>query len=159
MKIKNTRIDWFIEMICILLLGGITLYLILSWSTIPDKIPMHFNVAGQVDRWGNKIEIIFMPIVSWLLYGFITLMEQFPKAWNTGVQVTEENAPRVYRVLKSMVKTTKLFVVIVFFYITICSIKAQSMSLWATLIELIVIFGNLIFWTIRLFKVSKVSKG
>lgn len=159
MKIKNTRIDWLIEIICLLLLGGITLYLILNYSSMPDKIAMHFNIAGEIDRWGNKTEIVFIPIVSWLLYGFITLMEQFPKAWNTGVQVTEENADRVYRVLKSMVKTTKLFVVIVFFYITICSIKAQSMSLWVTLIELIVIFGNVIFWTIRLFKVSKVSKG
>ena len=152
MKIKNTRIDWFIEMICILLLGGITLYLILSWSTIPDKIPMHFNVAGQVDRWGNKIEIIFMPIVSWLLYGFITVMEQFPQIWNTGVMITEENAYRVYRILKNMIQITKLLVVIMFFYITICSIFAINMSMWASVIELVLIFGNLIFWLVKLYK-------
>lgn len=152
MKIKNTRIDWFIEMICILLLGGITLYLILSWSTIPDKIPMHFNVAGQVDRWGNKIEIIFMPIVSWLLYGFITVMEQFPQIWNTGVMITEENAYRVYRILKNMIQITKLLVVIMFFYITICSIFAINMSMWASVIELVLIFGNLILGVVKLYK-------
>ena len=155
MKIKNTKIDWIIEGVCLLLLGGITLYLILNWSSMPDKIPMHYNVAGEIDRWGKKTEIIFIPVVSWILYGFITLMEQFPKTWNTGVQVTEENAPRVYRVLKSMVKTTKLFVVILFFYITTCSITAKSLSLWASMIELVVIFGNLIFWLVRLFKVAK----
>lgn len=152
MKIKNTRIDWFIEMICILLLGGITLYLILSWSTIPDKIPMHFNVAGQVDRWGNKIEIIFMPIVSWLLYGFITVMEQFPQIWNTGVMITEENAYRVYRILKNMIQITKLLVVIMFFYITICSIFAINMSMWASVIELVLIFENLILGVVKLYK-------
>ena len=152
MKIKNTKIDWFIEMICILLLGGITLYLILSWSTIPDKIPMHFNVAGQVDRWGNKIEIIFMPIVSWLLYGFITVMEQFPQIWNTGVMITEENAYRVYRILKNMIQITKLLVVIMFFYITICSIFAINMSMWASVIELVLIFGNLILGVVKLYK-------
>ena len=152
MKIKNTKIDWIIEIICLLLLGGITLYLILNWSSMPDKIPMHFNVTGEIDRWGNKAEIIFIPVMSWILYGMITVMEQNPKIWNTGVQVTEENAPRVYRILKSMVKTTKLFMVIVFCYITICSITAQSMSSWALLIELAVIFGNLIFWMVKLFR-------
>ena len=157
MKIKNTKIDWIIEIVCLLLLGGITLYLILNWSFMPDKIPMHYNIAGEIDRWGKKTEIIFIPVVSWLLYGFITLMEQFPKTWNTGVQVTEENAPRVYRVLKSMVKTTKLFMVIMFFYITICSITAQSMSPWALLIEMVVIFGNLIYWMVKLFKEAKVK--
>jgi len=152
MKIKNTKVDWIIEAICLLLLGGITLYLIINWSSMPDKIPMHYNIAGEIDRWGKKTEIIFIPVVSWLLYGFITLMEQNPKSWNTGVQVTEENAPRVYRILKSMVKTTKLFVVIIFFYITICSVTAQSMSPWALLVELAVIFGNLIYWIIKLFR-------
>ena len=155
MKIKNSKIDWLIEAICLLLLGGITLYLILNWSSMPDKIPMHFNIAGEIDRWGRKTEIIFVPVMSWILYGLITLTEQFPKTWITGVQVTEENAPRVYRVLKSMVKTTKLFIVIAFFYITVCSVTAQSMSLWASIIELVVIFGNLIFWMVRLFKVAK----
>ena len=155
MKIKNTKIDWIIEVLCLIFLGGITIYLILNWSSMPDKIPMHYNVAGEIDRWGNKTEIIFIPVMSWLLYGLITITEQFPKAWNTGIQVTEENAPRVYRVLKSMIKTTKLFMVIVFFRITICSITAQNMSPWSLPIELVVIFGNLIFWLVRLFKVAK----
>ena len=152
MKIKNTKIDWIIEGVCLLLLGGITLYLILNWSSMPDKIPMHYNAAGEIDRWGKKIEIIFIPVMSWLLYGLITLTEQNPKYWNTGVQVTEENAHRIYRILKSMVKTTKVFMIIVFFYITVCSITARSMSPWALLIELTVIFGNLIFWIVKLFK-------
>ena len=155
MKIKNTKIDWIIEVLCLIFLGGITIYLILNWSSMPDKIPMHYNVAGEIDRWGNKTEIIFIPVMSWLLYGLITITEQFPKVWNTGIQVTEENAPRVYRVLKSMIKTTKLFMVIVFFRITICSITAQNMSPWSLPIELVVIFGNLIFWLVRLFKVAK----
>lgn len=159
MKIKNTKIDWIIEIVCLLLLGGITLYLILNWSSMPDKIPMHYNIAGEIDRWGKKTEIIFIPVVSWLLYGFITLMEQFPKTWNTGVQVTEENASRVYRILKSMVKTTKLFMVIMFFYITICSITAQSMSPWSLLIEMVVIFGNLIYWMVKLFREAKVKNA
>ena len=152
MKVKNTKIDIVIEVICLLLLGGITFYLILNWSSMPDKIPMHYDIAGQIDRWGKKSEIIFIPVVSWLLYLLITVSEHFPQSWNTGVQITEENAPRVYRILKSMVKTTKLLMVIMFSYITICSVTARSMSPWTLVIEMGVIFGNLIFWMVKLFR-------
>lgn len=152
MKIKNTKVDWIIEAICLLLLGGITLYLILNWSSMPDKIPMHYNAAGEIDRWGKKTEIIFIPVMSWFIYGLTTLTEKYPNSWNVGVQVTDENAPRVYRILKSMIKTTKLCMVIAFCYITVCSITARSMSPWALPIELIIIFGNLIYWLVKLFR-------
>ncbi len=152
MKIKNTKLDIIIEAMCLILLGGITLYLVFNWSSMPDKIPMHYDIAGQIDRWGNKSEIIFIPVISWILYLYITVTEQKPQIWNTGVQVTEENAFRVYRILKSMVKTTKLLMVIMFFYIAICSIAATNMSPWALVIEMGVIFGNLIFWMIKLFR-------
>lgn len=152
MKVKITKSDILIEVICIFLLVGITLYLIGSWSSMPDKIPMHYNVAGQIDRWGKKAEIIFIPAVSWFLYLLISVSEQFPQVWNTGVRVTEENAQRVYRILKNMVKTTKLLVVILFSYMTVCSVTAVNLSPASLFLETGVIFGNLIFWMVKLFR-------
>jgi uncharacterized membrane protein len=28
----------------------------LSWSSAPERIPVHWDVAGQVDRYGGKLE-------------------------------------------------------------------------------------------------------
>lgn len=150
MKVKNTKLDILIEAICLLMLGGITLYIIFNWSSMPDKIPMHYDIAGQIDRWGNKSELILLPIISWAMYIFISIMEHFPQVWNTGVRVTEENAHRVYRILMSMIKTTKLIVVALFSYITICSVCAVSLSPWFLAIAMIVVFGNLVFWMVKL---------
>lgn len=152
MKIKKTKLDIIIEVICLFMLSGITLYLIFNWASMPDKIPMHYDIAGEVDRWGNKSELIFLPVISWIMYIFITIMEKFPKFWNTGVQVTEENAQRVYHILKSMIKTTKLFTVVLFSYMTICSASAKNLSSWFLLISMVTVFGNLIFWMVKLFK-------
>lgn len=30
---------------------------------LPDKIPAHYNFAGEIDRWGSKYEIFMYPIV------------------------------------------------------------------------------------------------
>ncbi len=34
-------------------------YLALAWKNIPSKIPMRFNWQGEVDRFGNKTELLF----------------------------------------------------------------------------------------------------
>ena len=39
---------------------------------LPDEIPMHYNLSGQVDRWGSKYEMLVFPALS-VLYGGIML--------------------------------------------------------------------------------------
>lgn len=152
MKIKNNKIDFLMEAICLVLLIGITLYLAINWSSLPDEIPAHYDWAGNIDRWGSKGELLIVPIMSWLLYLMITALEQFPMIWNTGVRVTVENAGRVYRVLKYMVKSLKMIMVMDFTYLTINSLSGKELSGWFTLIVMGVLFGDLFFWIWRLFK-------
>lgn len=42
--------------------------LVLQW--LPDEVPMHYDIAGQVDRWGSKYE-------SLLVAGFILVFMLF----------------------------------------------------------------------------------
>jgi len=44
------------------------LYLAYIWNQLPTKIPMHWNIHGEIDRWGNKQELIFL---IFMLTGFI----------------------------------------------------------------------------------------
>ena len=154
MKIKNNKIDILMEVLCLVLLVGVTIYLGINWSTLPDKIPAHYDFAGNIDRWGKKGELLIVPIMSWVLYVMITGVEQIPAIWNTGVKVTVENRYRVYRVLKYMVKSLKLIMVVDFSYMTIQSLSGQSLPGWFTLLFLVIIFGDLIFWLWRLYKVK-----
>lgn len=39
------------------------------YSIFPDKVPMHWNIAGQVDRYGSKIEgVLIGPITLLFIY-------------------------------------------------------------------------------------------
>lgn len=51
---------------------------------------------------GGQAGVVAVPIVAAIIYAVITLVERFPKIWNTGVTVTDENRGRIYGVLKSM---------------------------------------------------------
>ena len=154
MKLKNNKIDWIIEIMCLTLLIGLTAYLIFHWGSIPDKIPAHYDWEGNIDRWGNKSDLIFLPMMSWFLYLLITGLQQVPLVWNTGVKITEENEERVYRTLKYMLETLKPIVVADLTYITVNSLMGKSLSGWFTMIVLVAVFGDLIFWIVRLYQVK-----
>ena len=154
MKLKNNKIDWIIEIMCLTLLIGLTAYLIFHWGSIPDKIPAHYDWEGNIDRWGNKSDLIFLPMMSWFLYLLITGLQQVPLVWSTGVKITEENEERVYRTLKYMLETLKLIVVADLTYITVHSLMGKSLSGWFTMIVLVAVFGDLIFWIVRLYQVK-----
>lgn len=83
MKIRNSVYDIVINICCLLMLVGVTVFLVISWKNIPNEIPMHYNFAGEIDRWGSKYEMIFLPIISWVMYILITVIEMFPNVWNT----------------------------------------------------------------------------
>ena len=96
MQIKKGKLDIILNVMCIVVLVSTTIFLITVWSKIPEKIPMHYDFSGNIDRWGTKAEIIILPIIAWSMYAFITTIEKFPQVWNTGVTVTEENKEQVY---------------------------------------------------------------
>lgn len=154
MKIKNNKIDLGMEAICVVILMGITLYLIFNWSSIPERVPLHYDWAGNIDRWGHKTELLILPIMSWFLYLMITGMEQFPKIWNTGVTITEENQVRVYRTLKYMIKSSKLIMILDFTMMDVYSMMGKALPEWFGIVFVGAIFINIIFWLIRLFRVK-----
>ena len=103
MKTKPSKTDRILEALGWIMLIGTLMYLIIGWSSFPDKVPMHYGAAGEIDRWGGKGEILFLVVLWWIMYLVISAVERSPQIWNTGVKVTAANQARVYRTLKYMV--------------------------------------------------------
>ena len=66
MKIKNE-----LPIIGIVLLPFI--YLAFLWNQLPKTIPVHWNINGEIDRFGDKTELLLLPILLPLLTYFIFL--------------------------------------------------------------------------------------
>lgn len=155
MKIKNNWFDILVDALCLALLAGVTVWLWQGWADVPQQVPTHYNAAGEVDGWGGKGSIIMLLVLGWLMYLTLSATEYFPQAWNTGVQVTEENRERIYRTLKYMMKTTKLLTVGVFVFLPVSTALAvESLGEWFLPVFMLVLFGQMVFWIIRLNKVK-----
>lgn len=155
MKIENTKADRILDLIGWIMLIGTLVYLILGWSSFPDQIPMHYNGAGEIDRWGGKGEIIIIEVVMWILYLGIGLVEKYPQIWNTGVEVTPQNKEKVYRILKYMLKTLKTLTALIFAYLIVNSLQGTPLPGWFTPATLILVFGDMAFWLVLLYRIRK----
>ena len=64
MEIKHNKLDTIAEVFCMILLIVTTLYTIYMYIQLPEKIPIHYNAAGVIDRYGNNSN---MGYVYWLI--------------------------------------------------------------------------------------------
>ena len=151
---KRNKYNVFADIVCLVLLMGVIIYLFVAWGSLTDKVPGHYNAAGEIDRMGSRYELLITPIVGWLMYLGISVVERFPQVWNTGVTVTEENKERVYRVIRNMLSTLKIIMILVFVFLTINSSLSTPLPVWFTPTYIILIFGTLILFIIRLIKVK-----
>ena len=101
-----------------LMLAGVWIYVLVRWSSLPEKLPGHYNFAGEIDRWGSRGELLSVPVVMLVLCILLSVVERFPNIWNTGVEVTEQNRERVYTLIRHLLTSSKLLMVAIFSCIT-----------------------------------------
>lgn len=122
-----------------------------AWFVLPDTIPIHFGFDGQANGWGSKNFLWLFPIVSLLIYGMLTFLNQYPHTFNYAVQITEENALRQYQIACSMLYWLKMEMVWLFAYIewqifTLATSETPNLGIWLLPVCLIVIFGTIAYW-------------
>ena len=61
---------------------------------LPDRVPMHYNLAGEVDRWGSKYENLIFPVLVWAMGGFFLGMVRLARR-----KGGESNGPAAERML------------------------------------------------------------
>lgn len=154
MKVEKTKGDKLADAGCILLLIANVIFVGFSWRPLPDTIPAHYNVFGEIDRWGSKTEILLLPAIACLLYVFMKIIEHNPRLWNTGVTVTEDNRERVYCVLQHLLSTMKLEITGMFLFLTLENVSSTPLSVWFLPVSMAVIFGSLFFWIFKLLGVK-----
>ena len=155
MEIKHNKLDTIAEVFCMILLIVTTLYTIYMYIQLPEKIPIHYNAAGVIDRYGNKLEIFILLIVTWVMYIGLSLVTRVPLFWNTGVSVTAENKDRVYRILKNMLKIIKMEIIVIFCYLIYNTTTLYNLPKWFVPVFLVLLFSTMLISFIVLIKKAK----
>lgn len=118
------------------------LYIFIMWGKIPEEVPGHFNGAGEVDRWGSKIELFILPFIGVFLWILLSLLEKAPHMHNYPARLNENNVKAFYLNSRKSLNEIKnlcliIFAVISFQMVRIAIGEIETIGWWLLPIVLI----------------------
>ena len=96
------------------LLLGTVVYILIRWPHLPEQIPLHYNIAGEIDGYGGRGTLLLMPVIGLVSDAVVALAGRFPKSWNTGTKITLFNRVRVYRLVRDLMAELRLAMALFF---------------------------------------------
>ncbi|PID27147.1 MAG: hypothetical protein CR982_06760 [Candidatus Cloacimonadota bacterium] len=123
LRIELKPIDIFIEITNIL--GVIVLIAtpLYFYNDLPDTIPAHFGLDGNIDKISDKDTIWYLPIVGVVNYALLLFLNRFPHIFNYPQKVTDENRERLYQSATRMIRGLNFIIVYSFAYISYSTIE------------------------------------
>lgn len=154
LKLPYNIFQKILEIITIVLVLCQIMYVAVRYSKIGDKIPTHYDFAGNPDAWGSKSTIFILLGVSVILYVLMTVVMFFPKAWNVPIKRTAQNQAIVIKYVINMMLLDKFLIVGCFFYMLVCSMEGIALGIWFTVFMLVSILGVTFYYTIKMFLIK-----
>jgi uncharacterized membrane protein len=147
--LPETFVEWMIEGISVAALSFAIFILIDAWPRLPAVAPSHFDFAGKPDAWGAKMNLWVLPFVGTVVYLMLTVVGRIPHTHNFTVNVTPENAPRLYRLSRMLVAWMKAQIACTLSYISWRQVQvsmgdAQGLG-WAFVPVTLIAIGMTIF--------------
>lgn len=90
------KFNWRFELPQLLLIGAMFAAALWAWPQLPDRLPVHWNIHGEVDGWGNKfMGLLFVPLI---VLGIYVLMVVLP--WFDPGKANYQSFQRVYGIIR-----------------------------------------------------------
>jgi len=94
--LKKTKPQRYIEMATFACLFIALAYTIYNYTALPEQVPMHFNLYGEVDSYGDKNFVWLTHIIGFGLCFGIYKLNQRPHVFNYPIEITKDNAEKLY---------------------------------------------------------------
>lgn len=104
---------------------GTSVYAVIRYGSLPEKIPTHFDAAGVADGFGHKSTLVMLIFLAWMLFGMLTVFAFFPDTWS----VPKRNA-RTLAAAADMIAVMKLVTVLMFCWMILCSVQGRNLGSW-----------------------------
>ena len=115
----------------------------LNYNQLPETIPSHFNIQGEVDGYGNKSTIFILLLLHLGITALLNWVGNHPEQHNYPITITEENRALQYKLSSVLVQRLNVIIGLLFTTITL-SVMFPNFPTEIMLLELGLIFLELI---------------
>lgn len=157
LTLKKTPLEFIFDGVTVVLFMVSVMYLLSQWSSLPAKVPTHYNAVGDVTRWGSKWGMLTTPIIAIVMWISMTVLEKYPHVYNY-LRLTKENVRAQYVNARQMVNVLKNIITLVFAYVMWKDTQValhydEAIGVWFLPVFFIVVFGPMIYFIIRSFRI------
>jgi uncharacterized membrane protein len=128
-------------------------YIFWQLPTLPDVIPTHFGINGEIDSWGSKYTILLPLLIQLLVSLLLDYTSRHPEKHNYPFQITDENRERHYEASSRLLQKLTILVGLIFLTIAYAIVHAE-LPTYVVLLELLGLFGLIIFHLIQISKIK-----
>ncbi|MEL6864853.1 MAG: DUF1648 domain-containing protein [Bacteroidota bacterium] len=129
LTLEWTLSDRLIEILTGIMLTALIAIPLYFYDRLPDLIPIHFNLFGEVDGYGSKQMIWLWPALGLAIYGGLGWMNKRPHNFNYLVPITDKNARVQYTISTQMTRTLRLILITLFVLISWSMVKSDQLYL------------------------------
>ena len=122
-NIPKSKSEWIWDFFGYTFYIGSIILLFSVWNQLPEQVPAHYGLTGEVDRWGSKSELFLLPGIGFLILVTMQALERFPEAYNYPERLNASNAPRFYMNSRRMLNQMKNICLAVFALISLESVS------------------------------------
>lgn len=122
MDSPRSTTDWIFETVWAVALFAAIGEVALRWSSLPARIPVHFDASGGVNGWGGKSMLLVLVGSTIAMSILLTIAASFQRMINIPMNA-DRDSPAVRRLLRSMVIVMKTVMTLGFFWIDHVTIK------------------------------------
>lgn len=115
--IELKTFDKIIEAIALIIFISIWVTVIYFYKSLPQIIPVHFDLSGNVDRMGDKSSIFTLPFIASFIYLLLTIISKYPQSFNYLQEITLDNAKSQYTFATRLLRVIKVIVLSALFII------------------------------------------
>ncbi len=121
--IKLEFIDYLFEVAGAIGLACLIIIPIYFYNDLPDQIPKHFNIHGEVDAYGSSEGIWTLLLIGIIIYVGLTIINKYPHIFNYPTKVTAENAKRLYLLGTRTIRLLKALFLFLFVFLEYMTIQ------------------------------------
>lgn len=135
---KYQRIELYVSR---LLLLGSLVYILLEWNQMPNIIPSHFNVIGEIDHYDEKSSIFMIFICMLVVHICFITLEKNIENWKVSILVRVQKNTPIYRMIYMMLTIIHLICMISMLILIVYSIRGSNLP---NLFPMLMILGILV---------------
>ncbi len=155
-KVKTSLTDRIVETVAALILVASIVITAMAYSGLPEVIPTHYNLSGEVDGWGSKCTLIIFAVINIIMYVTMTFLQTKPAIYSFPVAITDENRDSLYALGVKCIRWIKLIVIATFAYLNYSTIEVANgriggLSGWYMTISVLFLITVIIYYIRKMY--------